>query len=556
MQDTLNAPRNISENPLLRRRLFLYLTEFFSGVSVMAVELGASRLLAPYFSSSQIVWTIIIGMIMISMAVGNLWGGHVADKRPEPALLYRRILISALWFAAIPFAGKYVILAVSGVLVFTVNTGLLIAAAFISCLLLFVFPLFLLGTVTPSLVKYTVGSLDDSGRVVGRLGACNTAGSILGTFLPTFVTIPAWGTAVTFLLFSGLLLIIAVIFFLAEKKKRAAVVSIVAAAFYLLCIVLGAASSPAFWKSDKVYEGESIYNYLLVQEDRRSITLSTNVLFGVQSVTMKDPGLTGMYYDYALAAPAIAAADKGSDAGLDILILGGGTCTYGGLCLDYFPGSHIESVEIDAKITALASAYFGMPEEIEVTEYDGRAYLQAVKNEYDVILVDAYQDITIPFQMSTVEFFTLVREHLREGGVLAVNMNMRTGGEGSISEALCDTIAKVFPYVSTVDVNGNTNRILLASADRPPEEALPEALESSRFPGGEDDELGVFLANTAYRLNPYAGGDAILTDDRAPVELLGMRAIDSIIEDELAYYKAVMKDEGFAGLLRALGIGG
>lgn len=54
---------------VLKNKLFLYLTEFFAGMSVMAVELGASRLLAPYFSSSQIVWTIIIGTIMIAIMV-------------------------------------------------------------------------------------------------------------------------------------------------------------------------------------------------------------------------------------------------------------------------------------------------------------------------------------------------------------------------------------------------------------------------------------------------------------------------------------------------------
>ena len=43
------------ESRLLRNKYFLYVTEFFSGMSVMAVELGASRLMAPYFSSSQIV---------------------------------------------------------------------------------------------------------------------------------------------------------------------------------------------------------------------------------------------------------------------------------------------------------------------------------------------------------------------------------------------------------------------------------------------------------------------------------------------------------------------
>ena len=61
---------------ILKNKYYLYLTEFFAGMAVMAVELGASRLLAPYFSSSQIVWTIIIGTIMIAMALGNVAGGR------------------------------------------------------------------------------------------------------------------------------------------------------------------------------------------------------------------------------------------------------------------------------------------------------------------------------------------------------------------------------------------------------------------------------------------------------------------------------------------------
>ena len=90
--------------PILKNKFYLYLTEFFAGMSVMAVELGASRLLAPYFSSSQIVWTIIIGTIMIAMALGNLYGGRQADRDPNPDRLYRRILIAAVWIGLIPAA--------------------------------------------------------------------------------------------------------------------------------------------------------------------------------------------------------------------------------------------------------------------------------------------------------------------------------------------------------------------------------------------------------------------------------------------------------------------
>lgn len=183
----------MNHSGILKNKLFLYLTEFFAGMSVMAVELGASRLLAPYFSSSQIVWTIVIGTIMIAMALGNIYGGKSADKSPNPDKLYGRILIAAIWIALIPVVGKYIILGISALLIFTVSNNFLIIAAFAACMVIFVFPLFLLGTVTPSLVKYSVDSLDDSGQTVGTLGAFNTVGSIIGTFVPTFVTIPAVG---------------------------------------------------------------------------------------------------------------------------------------------------------------------------------------------------------------------------------------------------------------------------------------------------------------------------------------------------------------------------
>ena len=117
---------------MLKKKWFFYLTEFFSGMSVMAIELGASRLLAPYFSSSQIVWTIIIGAIMIAMALGNIWGGRLADKNPSPDKMYLRILIVATWTAAIPFLGKYVIAAVSLLLALLVGQNFLIFASLLS----------------------------------------------------------------------------------------------------------------------------------------------------------------------------------------------------------------------------------------------------------------------------------------------------------------------------------------------------------------------------------------------------------------------------------------
>jgi len=586
--------------------MFLYLTEFFAGMSVMAVELGASRLLAPYFSSSQIVWTIIIGTIMIAMALGNIYGGRSADKNPDPGRLYARILTAAVWIAAIPVLGKYIVLGISAVLIFSVNSNFLIIAAFAACMVIFVFPLFLLGTVTPSLAKYSVGNLEESGKVVGTLGAFNTIGSIIGTFVPTFVTIPAVGTSITFLIFAGILLLLAVIYFISAGSGR--VKSAVSVLCFLLCCGLGYSDDFAFWESSLTYEGESVYNYLQVREDSRSVILSTNVLFGVQSVYMKDQGLTGMYYDYAMAAPlmalpagehavvetaaeavnsagaetaaeagnsagaetaaeagnsagAVTAAENGNSAGAEtageprrlsgpqdcrVLILGMGTGTYAAQCRKYFGDMEIEGVEIDDRITELARKYFHLPEDVPVTTYDGRAFLNVVDEKYDVIMVDAYQDITIPFQMSSVEFFTLVKEHLTKNGVMVVNMNMRGHSEGNINQYLADTIASVFDQVYTVEVGGSTNRELFASCGAD----LPGNLEANRQKIA-DGELYAMMERTASALVPYEPGGLILTDDKAPVELLGMRVIDEIIKDEVAYYKDIYERQGIRGLLEA-----
>ena len=536
----------IKKRHILNNKTYLYLTEFFSGMSLMAVELGASRLMAPYFSSSQIVWTIIIGTIMIAMALGNIFGGRWADKDPNPDRLYRRIIIASCWIALIPVLGKYVILGISGLLIFTVSHNLLVIAAFITCMVIFVFPLFLLGTVTPSLVKYTMDSLDDNGRTVGKLNASNTIGSIIGTFVPTFVSIPAVGTSITFLIFSGILLALSIIYFTSPyddgSKARPAKAMITGCVIFLICVLLGHRSNFAFWESNIKVEDESIYNYIKVTEDDRNVVLSTNVLFGVQSIYPKGSDLTGMYYDYAMAAPYMAGIHEKDE--LDVLILGMGTGTYATQCLKFYDNMNFEGVEIDDKIADLAYEYFGLPENVKVTKYDGRAYLNAIDTKYDIIMVDAYQDISIPFQMASREFFTMVRDHLEDDGIMVVNMNMRSTKEGNINQYLSDTISSVFGDVYTVDVPNNTNRELFASAGSGSIAALSRNIDLE-----QNKTLADLMAKVSSKLVKYVPGGRIMTDDKAPVELLSMRAIDELVSEELAYYQDILHEEGIRGLM-------
>lgn len=523
----------------LFQKIGLYLTGFFSGMSVMAIELGASRLMAPYFSSSQIVWTIIIGTIMIAMAIGNIVGGKMADKSEKPTKLFILLFVAATWTVLIPLFGKFIIAGISLALAASsLSHNFLIWAALLSCLIVFVFPLLVLGMVTPNLVRFGSKSIKENGKVVGRIEALNTIGSIIGTFLPTFVTIPTIGTSWTFIVFGLILFVICLIYFFKIAYRR-----VFHSVFSGIIVIIGILSSNigvAFWQSNTLYEGESIYNYLRVEEQENYLALSTNVLFGVQSVKMKEPGLTGYYYDYALAANSMVKEDP------EILILGLCTGTYAYQTEYYYNYHKIDGVEIDGKIIDLAYEYFDMPEDVNVYINDGRAYMNSLKKTYDVIMVDAYQDITIPFSMSTKEFFTLVKNHLNEGGVMVVNLNMSSSREGSINDYLYGTITSVFNNCYMISTGGGNIELFASSTIDCKEELYRRVYDI------DDEKLRSRLIYTYNNLEKVENNGYILTDDKAPVELLGMKVLDDMITDQLEYYRNQLKGKSIIQIIKEL----
>lgn len=531
------------------KKIFLYLTGFFSGMSVMAIELGASRLMAPYYSSSQIVYTIIIGTVMIAMAIGNIIGGKMADKYSDPTKLFKLIFIASCWIALIPLVGKYIIAGVAVLLAASnLSSNFLVFAAFISCILVFVFPLLIFGMVTPNLIKYAVGNLEENGKVVGTIEALGTIGSIIGTFLPTFVTIPYIGTSWTFIIFSIVLFIICVTYFI-MRKFHIIIYSVIAVVILTISIVFGANGSIAFFSKDTAYEGESIYNYLRVEKDDNQTILSTNVLFGVQSIKKNKDGLTGLYYDYALASNYMVDNERSNtldginNEKLDILILGLGTGTFAYQSNLYYKNCDIDGVEIDSKIVGLATKYFDLPSNVNVYVNDGRAFLDVTDKKYDVILVDAYQDITIPFQMSSIEFFKKVKDHLKDKGVMVVNLNMYTNNEGGINDYICGTIRNCFD--NAYKVKCNTNCEVYACNGFDLKESLSKSINLI-----DNIELKIMMTRVYLRMEFVEKNDYILTDDKAPVELLGMDVLDDMIFDELDYYRNLIKGKSIREVIQ------
>lgn len=515
----------------MKKNLFIYVTSFFCGMTIMAVELSASRLLAPYFGTSSIIWTIIIGLIMMSLSLGNILGGRSADKHNNLGRLFSLVWIAAIWIAVIPFVGKYVIAFSAIVMMWILPNNLLVAGSVFSCLVVFSIPLVILGMASPYLVKLGVKDMENNGRTTGEIYATSTIGSIIGTFIPTFLTIPYIGTQKTFLVFSLALNLICLYYFTKTLKRIIRTAISTALVVALLFAPLG--SSYAFWKKT-VLEDESLYNYLQVSEEGDSVILSTNVAFGVQSIYMKNKTLSGLYYDYALMAPFFL-KQAGTDKKMDVLVLGMGTGTFAKETRHFFPNSNIEGVEIDQKIVDLSKKYFELKDnEAKVFVNDGRTFLASKDaKKYDLVMVDAYHDITIPFHMSTTEFFSEIKQHLNPNGVIMININMRSAKSTEITDYLTQTLRSNMNKVYKYNVPDNSNTIVYSSDN---ENCLQDFSNNITALGGNSELLPVAKL-VSEGLKEVTDTKLVFTDDLAPVEVLGQKVLNDMVADSLTYFK-------------------
>ena len=128
---------------------------------------------------------------------------------------------------------------------------------------------------------------------------------------------------------------------------------------------------------------------------------------------------------------------------------------------------------------------------------------------------------------------------------MVINMNMQSEEEGSITDYLADTVSGVFDSVYVVDVTHNTNRELFASDNPQMLQTFQEQLDLTA-----DSKIKTFLTKIEPDIKPYESGSLVLTDDKAPVEVLGMQVIDSIIEDEVGYYKDIFHEQGLEGVMQ------
>ncbi|HVB73987.1 MAG TPA: fused MFS/spermidine synthase [Ktedonobacteraceae bacterium] len=537
----LPVPRRAAQGWLL------ILLVFVSGACSLAVELSASRLLAPYFGTSLFIWANLIGLILIYLTIGYYVGGRLADRFPRAGVLYGMTTVAAFLISLIPFISRP-ILHWSQSSFATYSIGVFYGSL-VSVILLFAIPMILLGCVSPFAIRLSIDQLGKSGRVAGQLYAISTTGSILGTFLPVLWLIPSIGTYRTFFTFAVCLLVVSVIGLVASgsrsdgshtsssgpRKKRfnkniLAILLLIPMALSVFAIQ--GPIKPADGSNGGgtlLAERESAYNYIQVVQVGDETQLVLNEGVGIHSIYNPGQILTGGPWDYFMIGPYFNNPPFTPEQVRHVAIIGLGA----GTAVRDFTAAYgpipIDGVEIDSTIVELAHKYFHMNEpNLHVIIQDGRYWLDTTSQKYDVIAIDAYQQPYIPFQLTTQEFFQEVRDHLTPTGTIILNAG-RTGTDYRLVNALAQTMHSVFPNVYLIDTARFTNTMVIGTN---------EHTSLANFQINYSKIFNPLLAQVAANslnfgnMREEHGSTVFFTDDRAPVEQLIDQIILGAVQDQ------------------------
>ena len=498
-------------------KYLLIILVFVSGMTSLALEMCASRLLGAYFGTSLLIWANLIGLILVYLTVGYFIGGRLADRYPSEQLLCALTACAAVSISILPFVSESVLTwSVTGLQQVSVS---IFISSLLGTILLFAVPVTLLGLVSPFAIRLATKEIVKSGKTSGSLYAISTLGSILGAFLPVLWLIPTFGVRRTLLIF-GVLLFAASLWGLRMRWRPAFALVVVS-----LVIPLGPLKNIPYL----IYNQESLYNYIQVtQLPDGTRQLILNEGDAIHSIYYPNPDavLTGWYWDYFLAAPYFNAGFTPQKLHrVGIVGLAAGTIAH--QFTSVYGPVPIDGVEIDPAIVNVGRKYFAMNEpNLHVHVEDGRTYIDTTHETYDVVAIDAFQQPYIPFQLTTREFFTTIRSHLSSAGVVALNTG-HTTTDFRLVQAFVNTMSQVFPSVYVFNVPGTFNTEIMATVQRTSITTFRDNM--AQF--APDSVMGR-VANevTPQVTQGHPDGGIVFTDDRAPIEEITDQLLLSYIQ--------------------------
>jgi len=517
-----------AEDPLPNAlRWILFLATFAAGFEITGIEIALGRLLAPHFGSSLTVWAAIIASVIGALSIGYPLGGWLADRRPGPTLPLLALLGGGVLGAGLGIAVPYWLrVSLFGV----AFTGVEFWGRLSLALLLFSLPCILLATVPPAVLRMTLRDRSTTGRDAGLLYALGSIGSVLGILLPALWWIPLLGVRVTFLLLGAAALIPAALGLLSHgsraHKKTAAVALIL---FSALIAVPEAIRLPEDAGEKILYDRDSgLQRIRVTARDRgehRTRWLQLNEGWSVHSWLREPDYVTGDVWDWMALSALIP---QPPDGRTDVLIIGLAGGTVSNLITRVLAPTlgdvEIIGVELDPEVIAVADRYLDLDRSLLTTAVaDGRVWLRGSDTKFDLIILDAYHQPSIPAHMATLEFFENVHSHLSADGLAVLNV-YAPAGESRILSGISATWSAAFPdaqWLRGPTSYGMASHLLLGGP------AVP--IESSRIVIADipaSIRAGWQLYQRVQDLSIESGLQP-WTDDRAPIELLTDQAYRS-----------------------------
>jgi spermidine synthase len=493
---------------------YLYFTVFVSGMTSLAAEFGASRLLGNVFGTSNLVWAAIIGLILIYLTAGYFLGGRWADRSPHPKRMYQILAWGAFTLGIVPYIAQPILRAAA-----TAFDGLqvgILLGSFVAVLILFSVPVTLLGMISPFAIRLSLEDAQRAGNVSGDVYAISTLGSFVGTYLTVLVLIPTIGTTKTFLVFSVALLFVALAG-LGLSGGRKVVLAYLLMVLLLAGVALLGGRGGIKKTSGQIFETESAYNYIQVLEVDGYRYLRLNEGQGIHSVYNPDTLDYGGPWQQFLVGPFFYPDRAPADV-RRIAILGLAAGTTARQAAAVFPNVVIDGFEIDPAIVEVGREYFEMNlPNLNVIVQDGRWGLANSHEKYDLIGVDAYRPPYIPWHMTTQEFFQIAADHLTGQGVLVINVG-RAPGDRRLIDGLATTISTIFPSIYVMDIPGTFNSMLYATLQPTDAADLDRNLLALSM---RTDALPLLLESISLawaNLQPAPQHTTVFTDDLAPIE--------------------------------------
>ena len=412
----------------------LLLTAFITGNVIMMIEVVGTRVVAPYFGVGVYVWSALITVTLLALAAGYGVGGYWADLRRRPEWLFLIILGASLFTFLIPVL-RYPILTGAGQL--GVRGGALAGSA-----LLFGPALFLLGMVSPYIVKLYTEKFEKIGSRVGLLYAVSTIGSFFGTLTMGFYLIPLFRLNTIIVSLGSILLLMPMIYFFLFRTQRRLLF------FFLLTAGLGTLVffphlPRSQWVSETLkilHKTTSIYGELKVLESSTHRTLLIDGI--IQSGDDLKQGQASPPYVFDIGS-LISRYCPTAQSAL-VIGLGGGNLAH----LLLKQNLTVEVVEIDRKVVDVAKRFFNInPQQVKITIEDGRRYLRQTDKKYDVVVLNAFSGESFPSHILTKECFGLVKNTLNPQGVVLLNfVGYVQGPHRRATAALYATVKSEFAW--------------------------------------------------------------------------------------------------------------